>query len=133
VVAIITKLDGLITKLFGKLRDQDVPAREAREQSKTLAIDHFHKKLVPQLKTAEHPPAEFAYAQSKDADFIHISFRLPGLRTRNHILLDMHKLQTDCKDIVKKIANVFTDQALQILFVSTQRANAKLSTEYAIN
>ena len=71
-VAIITKLDGLITKLFGKLRDQDVPAREAREQSKTLAIDHFYNKLVPQLKAAEHPPAEFAYAQSKNVNFIHI-------------------------------------------------------------
>ena len=53
-------------------------------------------------------------------------------RAMSKSLSDLHKPQTDCTGIVESIAKAITIEALQVLFVSTQRANARLCTRYAI-
>ena len=44
----------------------------------------------------------------------------------------MHKPEANCNEIVEKMALSITNQDLQILFVSTQRNNAKLCSKFAI-
>jgi len=47
-------------------------------------------------------------------------------------MVDMHKEESNCDEIVEKMAASITDQDLQMLFVSTQRNNIALCTKYAI-
>ena len=47
-------------------------------------------------------------------------------------MTDMHKAESNCAEIVKKMAAAITNDALQVLFVSTQKNNLELCTKYAI-
>ena len=47
-------------------------------------------------------------------------------------LVDMHKPEANCEEIVEKMALAITDHDLQVLFVSTQQNNVKICSRYAI-
>ena len=47
-------------------------------------------------------------------------------------MTDMHKAESNCTEIVEKMAEAITNDALQVLFVSTQKNNLELCTKYAI-
>ena len=47
-------------------------------------------------------------------------------------MIDMHKTESNCTEIVEKMAEAITNDALQVLFVSTQKNNVELCTKYAI-
>ena len=47
-------------------------------------------------------------------------------------MTDMHKAESNCAEIVEKMAEAITNDALQVLFVSTQKNTVELCTKYAI-
>jgi len=47
-------------------------------------------------------------------------------------MTDMHKPESNCSEIVEKMAKAITNRDLQILFVSTQKNNVELCTKHAI-
>ena len=127
VMAIITKGDGLVTKKYDELRSRNVGVREARAQAVILAEEEFKLEIVPRLNSAKHPPAQCVFVRSEC--LCHRTY-FRFLNTFSEI--DMHKAESNCDEIVEKMAEAITDHTLQILFVSTQKNNVELCTKYAI-
>jgi len=127
IVALVTKGDGLVTKKYDELRSRNVPVREARKQAVVLAEEEFKLVIMPRLMSTKYPPAQCVFISSES---------LPWQRYR-HVLnaclptLDMHKPESNCNEVVAKMAAAITDRALRILFVSTQINNVELCTYYA--
>ena len=128
-IVIVTKGDGLVTKHFDQLRSRadPVPVREARKQAVSLAEEEFKNKIVPRIMSTEHPPAQCVFVRSKGSH--QWSF---DLVLNIYPMIDMHKTESNCTEIVEKMAEAITNDALQVLFVSTQKNNVELCTKYAI-
>jgi len=128
-IVLVTKGDGLVTKYYDELRSRADPVsvREARKLAASMADEQFKNKIIPQLMSAEHPPAQCVFVKSKASinGHLFVCFKF-------YPMTDMHKTDSNCAEIVEKMAEAITNDALQVLFVSTQKNNLELCTKYAI-
>ena len=47
-------------------------------------------------------------------------------------LLDMHKPESSCKDLIEQTSTALDNEVLTQIFVSTQQVTARVSTKYAL-
>ncbi|KAJ6533310.1 hypothetical protein DFH09DRAFT_1043836 [Mycena vulgaris] len=109
VIAIFTKLDGLITEAFTDLLNDghspQAAMEKAPETAKRMLIDNFETPLT----LTKFPLAD---------------------RVR---LEDMRAETSSCNELIAKTANALSDDMLRLLFVSVQQNNIYLSVHYAVN
>ena len=65
VIAIFTKFDGLITKAFNQLRNEDGLSRHEAMRGRADRADHlFQERFIDRIKLTEHPPMSHLRLQS---------------------------------------------------------------------
>ncbi|KAJ7891723.1 hypothetical protein B0H14DRAFT_2688056 [Mycena olivaceomarginata] len=108
VVAIFTKFDGLVTKAFGKLRNNGMSLIDARKRKFELAHEKLNTDfIVPLMSTAFHP-----------SDHVRLN--------------DMRQDSSHCKELIAKTVDVLDEPRLKLLLVSVQQNNIDLSIRYAV-
>ncbi|KAJ6779216.1 hypothetical protein DFH09DRAFT_1325148 [Mycena vulgaris] len=109
VIAIFTKLDGLITEAFTELLDDGHPPQAAME----MATEKAERMLVDNFETP------LTLTKFPLADRV----RLDDMRTETN----------SCNELIAKTANALSDDTLRLLFVSVQQNNIYLSVHYAVD
>ncbi|KAK7026309.1 hypothetical protein R3P38DRAFT_2528891 [Favolaschia claudopus] len=107
-VAIFTKLDGLVTEANNKLRASGLSIKDARKMQTRRARELLQTDFLGPLQSKKYCPADYVQ------------------------LDDMRKENSHCHDLIEKTANAINDKALRLLFVSVQQNNINVCIKYAI-
>jgi len=109
VIAIFTKFDGLITKAFNQLRNEDGLSRHEAMRGRADRADHlFQERFIDRIKLTEHPP-------------------MSHLRLQN-----TNKPDTSCDELIDRTIEALDDHTLRLLFLSAQQAKVETSIRWAL-
>lgn len=127
VIVIFTKFDFLDALAFKILKKESVPNAEAKIQAPSRASLIFEEQHLSRFYENKYPPTGHVIFRSRPY-FLRQS-RLAEINIR---IVDMHRPEADCSDLVKKTAAALSDDTLQQLFVSTQQNSLETCIRYAI-
>ncbi|KAJ7737954.1 hypothetical protein B0H16DRAFT_1664692 [Mycena metata] len=108
VIVIFTKFDGLATRAFQELRENQYSRSEAHRRMEQHAEKLLTTEFIEPLKSRNFPPSAYLH------------------------LANMHEESTNCNELIEKTAKALTDDNLRLLFVSVQQNNVDVSVKYAV-
>jgi hypothetical protein len=123
-----TKFDALEDKAYGELEEAGFSHDEAVAEAPARAVTNFENQHLRDLYERKYPPGGHVYLRGKRFVFLSLftATIVDGWSS------EMHKPETDCRELTQTVAVVLGDENLQRLFVSTQRNNLKLCIEFAM-
>ena len=101
---------------------------DAVAQAPARAVTNFENQHLPDLYKRKYPPGGHVYLRGNIFVFLSVftATRVDGWGS------EMHKPETDCRELTQTAAAVLGDDNIQRLFVSTQQNNLKLCIEFAV-
>ncbi|KIJ57411.1 hypothetical protein M422DRAFT_73115 [Sphaerobolus stellatus SS14] len=110
VIAIFTKLDGLVNSAFRELWEElgDDGITEARKKRAERAQEKLQTDYIDPLMATSFPPSNYVQLE------------------------DMRKESSSCKKLIEQTENALSDDTLKLLFVSVQQNNIDLCIRKAV-
>ncbi|KAF8438522.1 hypothetical protein L210DRAFT_3646773 [Boletus edulis BED1] len=129
VVVLFTKFDALRVNAQVKLApaDQQLALKERQSKIQPLVEEIFNgADAWGRLSKMTYPPKSSVRLESLYYGFLDAHCVMPFTN-----MLDIHKANQGCNILIENTALVLNDEALQMLFVSTQETNIALCVKYA--